>query len=290
MEIFIPILSKTTLLERELTVYGDIQAPLFMANDVAKWIENSNVSQMLQSVDDDEKALYTIYRVDGSTHKAWFITESGLYEVLMQSRKPIAKKFKKGVKTILKEIRIKGGYLATTIEDTAETIMAKALMIADETIRRQVRNLNELNAVKYELEQKVIADKPKVEWADKNQESEGLHTVSACVHDQRICASYMNRVLEHYKVQRKVGGEWTLTTPWQNRGFAETNPVFYQTKDSDKECTTSQLKWFEKGRNLILQLITHARKDGFLVVSKRTGRYTINTKGDYNYTNFKFIN
>ncbi|TDM03156.1 hypothetical protein ERX37_03460 [Macrococcus hajekii] len=79
---------------------------MFLAKDVAEWIENSNVSQMLNVIDEDEKALYTMYRVDGSTYKQWFLTEDGLYEVLMQSRKPIAKQFKKEVKTILK-----GGYL-----------------------------------------------------------------------------------------------------------------------------------------------------------------------------------
>ena len=41
----------------------------------------------------------------------WFLTEDGLYEVLMQSRKPIAKAFKKEVKKILKEIRLTGGYI-----------------------------------------------------------------------------------------------------------------------------------------------------------------------------------
>ena len=41
----------------------------------------------------------------------WLLTEDGLYEVLMQSRKPIAKQFKKEVKEILKSIRKSGAYL-----------------------------------------------------------------------------------------------------------------------------------------------------------------------------------
>ena len=40
---------------------------------------------MLRVVDDDEKALYTMYRVDGSTHKQWFLTEDGLYEVFYKN-------------------------------------------------------------------------------------------------------------------------------------------------------------------------------------------------------------
>ena len=47
-----------------------------------------------------------MYRVDGSTHKQWFLTEDGLYEVLMQSRKPIARQFKKEVKKTLLTISV----------------------------------------------------------------------------------------------------------------------------------------------------------------------------------------
>lgn len=69
---------------------------------------------MLNVVDEDEKALYTMYRVGGSTHKQWFLTEDVLYEILMQSRKPIAKSFKKEVKKLLKAIRRDGGHVANT--------------------------------------------------------------------------------------------------------------------------------------------------------------------------------
>ncbi len=79
---------------------------IFLAKDVAEWIENKNTSQMLSNIDEDEKALYTMYRVDGSTHKQWFLTEDGLYEVLMQSRKPIARQFKKEVKKTLLTISV----------------------------------------------------------------------------------------------------------------------------------------------------------------------------------------
>ena len=51
---------------------------------------------MLSTVDDDEKLVSTIF-ISGQNRKMWFLTENGLYEVLMQSRKPIAKDFKKKV-------------------------------------------------------------------------------------------------------------------------------------------------------------------------------------------------
>ena len=59
---------------------------------------------MLQSVDEEEKVANIVDTLGGN-QQVWFLTEDGLYEVLMQSRKPIAKEFKKGVKEILKTIR-----------------------------------------------------------------------------------------------------------------------------------------------------------------------------------------
>lgn len=71
---------------------------------------------MLQSVDEDEKIkILNPANNDGRVLQAnteyWFLTEDGLYEVLMQSRKPKAKEFKKEVKKILKSIRKTGGYV-----------------------------------------------------------------------------------------------------------------------------------------------------------------------------------
>ncbi len=69
-----------------------MEEPLFLAQDVANWIEIKNASQMLNVVDEDEKLMYTIY-ISGQKREAWFLTEDGIYEVLMQSRKPIAKQW-----------------------------------------------------------------------------------------------------------------------------------------------------------------------------------------------------
>ena len=52
---------------------------------------------MLESIDDEEKGLRIVY-TPGGNQEMWFLTEDGLYEILMQSCTPIAKKFKKTVK------------------------------------------------------------------------------------------------------------------------------------------------------------------------------------------------
>ncbi|WP_297992392.1 Bro-N domain-containing protein [uncultured Clostridium sp.] len=87
-------------------MYGTKENPLFLAKDVAEWIDYAktgqgyyDISSMLTTVDSDEK-IKTIST--NNSRSSWFLTEDGLYEVLMQSRKPIAKAFKKEVKKILK--------------------------------------------------------------------------------------------------------------------------------------------------------------------------------------------
>ena len=94
------VIEQREILGKQLTMYGNFEEPLFLAKEVANWIDysESNVSKMLSNIDDDEKTTRTII-TSGSNYQtqAWFLTEDGLYEVLMQSRKPIAKQFKKEV-------------------------------------------------------------------------------------------------------------------------------------------------------------------------------------------------
>lgn len=56
------VLREAELLGKSFTVYGTPEEPLFLASDVATWIEHSNVSEMLRSVDEDEKLTSVILR------------------------------------------------------------------------------------------------------------------------------------------------------------------------------------------------------------------------------------
>lgn len=111
------IVDKREVCGKFFKMYGTVENPLFLAKDVANWIEYdiNQVGKMLKTVDEDEKIKILCDRnnITGTsrarkTQEAWFLTEDGLYEVLFQSRKPIAKQFKKQVKAILKELRLKG--------------------------------------------------------------------------------------------------------------------------------------------------------------------------------------
>jgi phage antirepressor YoqD-like protein len=105
----IEIIKQQDVLGQSFRIYGTVDEPLFLARDVAEWIEHSDVSMMLRSIDEDEKLNQTMF-VSGQNRLVSFVTEDGLYELLMQSRKPIAKAFKKEVKKILKDLRLYGQY------------------------------------------------------------------------------------------------------------------------------------------------------------------------------------
>ncbi len=94
------------ILNSNFNMYGTIDKPIFLAQDIAEMIEYSldKVDQMLANVDDDEKLTDTIYR-SGQKREMWFLTENGLYELLMQSRKPLAKAFKAEIKKLLHQMR-----------------------------------------------------------------------------------------------------------------------------------------------------------------------------------------
>lgn len=112
------VFNEQEVLGKDFKMYGDFENPYFLAKDVALWIEHKQVSRMIELVDDEEKTKVCFKSTSSrSTQEQWFLSEDGLYEVLMQSKKPIARQFKKKVKEILKSVRQNGAYMT---ENTLE--------------------------------------------------------------------------------------------------------------------------------------------------------------------------
>lgn len=161
---------------KEFDIYGDFQSPLFLAKDVAEWIDYSykdkrktsrDVSKMLKSVDEDEKLVGTLFH-SGQNREMWFLTEQGMYEVLMQSRKPIAKEAKKNIKGHLKRLRTEGITMheALSAEQQAEILVSKL----DEIYAKQEEELLNLDAEIELLEEQVLILKEECEEINKQIE------------------------------------------------------------------------------------------------------------------------
>ena len=80
-----PLKETFTILDKEFKIYNTIEEPLFLAKDVAEWIDydKTSINKMLNTVDEDEKLNGTLF-LSGQNRKVWFLTEAGVYEVLMQ--------------------------------------------------------------------------------------------------------------------------------------------------------------------------------------------------------------
>ena len=145
------IIDEREILGKQFRIFGDFENPLFLAKDVAEWIDYdiSNVSKMVNNVDENEKI---ITRINNTS--ATFLTEDGLYEVLMLSRKPIAKEFKKQIKEILKTIRKNGMYVTERLLDNPDLAIQAFTKLKEEREKRK------------ELEAKIEEQKPQVLFAN----------------------------------------------------------------------------------------------------------------------------
>lgn len=105
----------------------------------------------------------------GREQLANFVNEDGLYDVILDSRKPEAKKFRKWVTSeVLPSIRKSGGYIASSPNDTDVDILARAVLVAKETIDRKNKQISELTEVVFEKDQQ-LCDKDQ-QIKEKQQE------------------------------------------------------------------------------------------------------------------------
>lgn len=103
----------------------------------------------------------------GREQEATFISEQNLYKVIMRSDKPQAEPFQDWVcGEVLPSIRKSGGYIATKEDDTPEMIMARAILVANETITRQKKQIEEAKRQIEQKDEKIAQDAPKVLFAD----------------------------------------------------------------------------------------------------------------------------
>jgi anti-repressor protein len=252
----IQVLQRTTLLGKELTVYGNAENPLFLAKDVAEWIEYdvSSLNKLVNTVDEDERLVGTLFR-SGQNRQVWMLTESGLYEVLMQSRKPIAKQFKKGVKAILKEIRTKGGYMAVKSDDTPEEIMAKAILLANSTIERQKERISVLETEKNLVEEQNRLMAPKAAYFDNVLQSEGLITTNIIANKLGMSAKKLYKILKDLGVLYNQNGVYMLYAKYRGLGYDKYRTHTYTSDTTGMQVAKQYLCWTQLGRKFILDLV-----------------------------------
>ena len=249
------VLKQTELLGQQFTVYGTKEEPLFKAQDIAFILGLTNVSDMMARVDEDERSKLNL----GRQGETWMLTESGLYEVLMQSRKPIAKEFKKGVKKILKELRLNG---VVTVSNDDEAIMY-AISILQRRLDENSKKLEiaENTIIEKEGEIKVLT--PKAQYTDDVLKSEDAYTMTQIAKEfGYTCQAFSERLIK-CGIIYKQSGQYMLSAKYCDNGYA-TNRTHPFVTNSGQHKTKTYLVWTEKGRKFL-----HDFRDNYKEKKKR---------------------
>ena len=167
METRMTKVTKQMVLGHEVSVLGTIEEPLFRAQDIADWLNlGNNTTQMIRSVPSSE-VKKVVTNVGISAHNVTYLTEFGVYFVLMRSKKPQAEIYQRKIMEILKSIRLKGYAVSDNIseEQVSKLVQdakdkAKLIKVQGDVIKvddRFIASLKRLIAL-YEDEKSKVAE------------------------------------------------------------------------------------------------------------------------------------
>lgn len=225
--------------------------PWFVGKDVATSLGYSNTRDALdRHVDIDDKN--TVVNPDGNrgNPNMTIINESGLYSLVLSSKLPSAKKFKRWVTSeVLPTIRKHGMYASV---DTVEK------MLADPDAA--IRILNEIKAEREkrkELESKIEQDKPKVEWADRCLESNTTLKIgeyAKLIHKENDIEIGQNRLFKFLRNRNILNENNMPYQEYMDRGWFEVIERPVQTVDGMVIRYTPKVT--PKGQQGLLKVIT----------------------------------
>ncbi|WP_339259524.1 phage antirepressor [Paenibacillus sp. FSL R5-0713] len=137
--------------------------PWFLAKDICDVVDIKNTAQALDGLDEDEKLVYAVH-ISGQSRDSWFVNEPGLYTLIIRSRKPEAKQFKRWIThEVIPSIRKHGAYMT---ESTIEKVVTDP-----EFLIKLGQTLKQEQEARRVLEQQIQLDKPKVLFAESLQAS-----------------------------------------------------------------------------------------------------------------------
>jgi len=252
--------------------FGEIRAaeingePWFIAADVCRALEIGNSRQALTRLDDDEKN--TVILNDGipGNPNMTIINEAGLYALVLSSRKPEAKAFKRWVThEVLPTIRQHGAYMTGATLERALNEPDFLISLATRLkVEREARKALEVdNKIK---DQQIAELKPKASYYDLILQCSGLLSVTEIAKDYGLSAKALNKMLHDLGVQFSQSGVWFLYSKYQSCGYTQTKTQNYSKPDGTQGARVHTY-WTQKGRLFLYDLL---KRRGVLPMIERT--------------------
>ena len=223
------------------TVTDEQGEPWFCLMDVCKALA-LNPSHVKERLNDNLVSNEVISDTLGRKKKALFVNEDGLYDVILESRKPEARAFRRWVTgEVLPAIRKHGGYMAVRADEPDEVILSRALLIMQKALERRDKRIAELE--------------PRAAYADEVIDSVSCMTTTQVAKGLGMTAIELNRRLCRLGVQYCQSGQYLLYAGYARQGYAQNRTYMYRDAEGETH-TRAYLVWTERGREFIHSLLT----------------------------------
>lgn len=180
--------------------------PQFCLSDVCSALELPQVAKVIQRLDKDVLSTHPL-ETAGGVQQMYFVNEDGLYDVILESRKPNAKKFRKWITSeVIPSIRKTGMYINPNAPIDPQFLRR----MADELERRD----NQIVV----LTTQIAELQPKASYYDLILQCPDLVSTSTIAKDYGFSAKSFNKLLHQFGVQFKQGGLWLLYQKYASQG------------------------------------------------------------------------
>lgn len=228
--------------------------PMLVGSDAATMLGYVNPQKAIRDHVDEEDKLTERIVLSGQLREVILINESGFYSLVLSSKLPTAKSAKRWVTSeVLPSIRKTGGYMIAKPEDTPEELMARALLVAKDALKRREERIANLEQQTVLQSEQLQIAAPKVNYYDRVLQSTSTYNINQIAKEFGMSAETMNKKLKELGIQYKQGGQWLLTHKYQDQGYTKTRTHPYIQHDG-KPGTAMQTVWTEKGREFIHNL------------------------------------
>ena len=252
----------------ESTEFGAVRAleidgaPWFVGKDVTDILGYQNPSEALSDHVDDEDKLNSKTLSSLGQRGGWLINESGLYSLVLSSKLPAAKAFKRWVTSeVLPTIRRHGLYaIDDIIADPDLGIRALLALKAEREARKAFEVENKVK------DQQIAELKPKASYYDLILQCPSLLSVTEIAKDYGLSAKALNKMLHDLGVQFSQSGVWFLYSKYQSYGYTQTKTQNYNRPDGTQGART-HMYWTQKGRLFLYDLL---KRRGVLPMIERT--------------------
>lgn len=221
--------------------------PWFVGKDVAEILGYKDTFGAIKKHVDDEDKQNCQNGSFESPRGLTIINESGLYSLILSSKLPTAKKFKRWVTSVVLPSIRKHGMFATekTIDQMLEDPDSMIRVLTEMKEERAKRKLAEEKAAKLE---------PKAKFCDVVLQNPALVNVTVIAKDYGMSAQAMNKLLKKLGVQYDQYGVWFLYAKYQSNGWTQSTTSMVKGKDGAEKAVV-HTKWTQKGRLGLYELL-----------------------------------